>query len=218
MPTDTERRLEAIENLLLFGGGVAAGTASGRQLAAAAARRAPGAALSLARRHPAATVAVLAYVAYKQGLTIETVTDLIQEEIDANPQFFIQEQVKQQIRESVPDILSAAGGTGPARSEKTYRALIKRLGIKDRPTKLGGIFTPSKKRKVSKANRAVKQAMGWLKAGTKAATGAMPGTLPRGAFRTAVKAAGMANPNTKSKPGKGKSLINKIARRLKKWW
>jgi len=33
MPTDTERRLEALENLLLFGGGVAAGTASGRQLA-----------------------------------------------------------------------------------------------------------------------------------------------------------------------------------------
>jgi len=218
MPTDTERRLEAIENLLLFGGGVAAGTASGRQLAAAAARRLPAAGLSLARRHPAATVAVLAYVAYKQGLTVETVTDLIQEEIDANPQFFIQEQVKQQIRESFPDILSAVGETVPARPTKLQKALIKGLGIRDRPTKLGGIFTPSKKRKVSKANRAVKQAMGWLKAGTKAATGAMPGTLPKGAFRTAVKAAGLANPNSKSKPGKGKSLINKIARRLKKWW
>jgi len=73
-------------------------------------------------------------------------------------------------------------------------------------------------RKVSKANRAVKQAMTWLKAGTKAATGAAVGTLPGGAFRTAVKAAGMANPKTKSKPGKGKSIMNKIARRLKKWW
>ena len=74
------------------------------------------------------------------------------------------------------------------------------------------------KRKVSKANRAVKQAMTWLKSGTKAATGAAVGTLPGGAFRIAVKAAGMANPKTKSKPGIGKSIMNKIARRLKKWW
>jgi hypothetical protein len=95
---------------------------------------------------------------------------------------------------------------------------MERLGIEDRPTKLGGIFTPGKKRKVSRANKAVKQAMTWLKAGTKAASGAKPGILPTGAFRTAVVAAGRANPNTKSKPGKGKSLINKIARRLKKWW
>jgi len=60
--------------------------------------------------------------------------------------------------------------------------------------------------------------MTWLKAGTKAASGAMPGKLPAAAFRTAVKAAGMANPKTKSKPGKGKSILNKLARRLKKWW
>jgi len=74
------------------------------------------------------------------------------------------------------------------------------------------------KRAVSTANKAVKQGMKWLKAGTKAATGAKPGKLPRGAFRTVVKAAGMANPKTKSKPGKGKSIMNKLARRLKKWW
>ena len=74
------------------------------------------------------------------------------------------------------------------------------------------------KRAVSKANRAVKQGMTWLKAGTKAATGAKPGKLPRGAFKTVVRAAGMANPKTKSKPGKGKSIMNKLARRLKKWW
>jgi len=73
-------------------------------------------------------------------------------------------------------------------------------------------------RRISKANRAVKQAMSWLKAGTKAATGAAAGTLPGGAFRIAVKAAGMANPNTKSLIGKGKSIMNKLARRLKKWW
>jgi len=74
------------------------------------------------------------------------------------------------------------------------------------------------KRKVSKANRAVKQGMTWLKAGGKALSGSAAGTLPKAAFRTAVKAAGMANPKTKSKPGKGKSIMNKLARRLKKWW
>jgi len=74
------------------------------------------------------------------------------------------------------------------------------------------------KRAVSQANRAVKQGMSWLKAGTKAATGAVPGKLPRGAFKTVVKAAGLANPKTKSKIGKGKTIMNKLARRLKKWW
>jgi len=74
------------------------------------------------------------------------------------------------------------------------------------------------KRKVSKANKAVKQGMAWLKSGTKAATGALPGKLPTGAFKTVVRAAGMANPKTQSKPGKGKSIMNKLARRLKKWW
>ena len=74
------------------------------------------------------------------------------------------------------------------------------------------------KRKVSKANKAVKQAMKWLKEGGKSVTGAAAGTLPKAAFRISTKAAGMANPKTKSKPGKGKSIVNKLARRLKKWW
>jgi len=74
------------------------------------------------------------------------------------------------------------------------------------------------KRKVSKANRAVKEGMRVLKAGGKALSGSPAGTLPKAAFRIAVKAAGMANPKTKSKPGKGKSIMNKLARRLKKWW
>jgi len=78
--------------------------------------------------------------------------------------------------------------------------------------------TRGAKRAVSKANRAVKQGMSWLKAGTKAATGAKPGKLPRGAFKTVVRAAGLANPKTKSRIGKGKSIMNKLARRLKKWW
>jgi len=76
----------------------------------------------------------------------------------------------------------------------------------------------SVKRKVSKANRAVKEGMRLLKAGGKAISGSPAGILPKAAFRTAVKAAGMANPKTKSKPGKGKSIMNKLARRLKKWW
>jgi len=84
-------------------------------------------------------------------------------------------------------------------------------------TGLPGI-RPTPKRKVSKANKAVKVAMGWLKGGGKGLTGAAIGTLPKGAFKIATKAAGMANPKTKSKPGKGKSIMNKIARRLKKWW
>ena len=74
------------------------------------------------------------------------------------------------------------------------------------------------KRKVSKANRAVKEGMRILKAGGKAISGTPAGILPKAGFRIATKAAGMANPNTKSKPGKGKSIINKLARRLKKWW
>jgi len=74
------------------------------------------------------------------------------------------------------------------------------------------------KRKVSRANKAVKQGMKWLKEGTKGTTGAMPGTLPKGAFLTSVKASSMANPKTPSKIGKGKSVKNKLARKLKKWW
>jgi hypothetical protein len=74
------------------------------------------------------------------------------------------------------------------------------------------------KRKPSRANKAVKQAMTWLKRGGPSTTGAAKGRLPTKAFTLAVKAAGLANPKTKSKPGKGKSKINKLARRLKKWW
>ena len=74
------------------------------------------------------------------------------------------------------------------------------------------------KRKVSKANKAVKHAMAILKSGTKAQTGSAPGTLPAGAFRTSTIAAGLANPKTKSVIGKGKSKIKALARKLKKWW
>jgi len=76
----------------------------------------------------------------------------------------------------------------------------------------------AKKRTISKANKAVKFAMASLKAGTKATTGADKGKLPKGAFLTSVKAAGLANPSTPSKPGRGKSKVNTLARKLKKWW
>jgi len=78
-------------------------------------------------------------------------------------------------------------------------------------------FDPRPKRKVSKANKAVKHAMGLLKAGTKRATGADKGKLPKGAFRLSVKAAGLANPNTASKI-KGKGKLKALARKLKRWW
>ena len=74
------------------------------------------------------------------------------------------------------------------------------------------------KRKLSKANKAVKKGMGLLKAGSKATTGADKGKLPKGAFRTATIAAGLANPKTKSIIGKGKSKIKILARKLRSWW
>jgi len=228
--TDTERRLEAIENILLYGGGVASGVASTLGLqtsfAGQVARKVPGVASRFIGKHWFASLLALGYAAHKAGLSPTETAIMAAEDavtmMPGTPQWW-QEQFPT-IEESVATIQSyipAGGlpvGSPGARPAKLQKALIKRLGIRDRPTKLGGIFTSGKKRKVSRANKAVKQAMTWLKAGTKAATGAMPGTLPRGAFRTSVKAAGLANPNSKSKPGKGKSLINKIARRLKKWW
>jgi hypothetical protein len=187
LPTDTERRLEALENLLLFGGGVAAGTASGRQLAAAAARRVPGiaaraagTALGAARRHPVAATAFVAYVAHTQGVSLDTARDIVEMELEMQqrqPQFFLQEQVKGIIRD-------------PAGA----------------------------KRKVSKANKAVKHAMGLLKAGPKRSTGADKGKLVKGAFKIATKAAGLANPGTKSVIGKGKGKVKALARKLKRWW
>jgi len=177
MPTDTERRLEALENLLLFGGGVAAGTASGRQLAAAAARRVPGAALGVARKHPVGTAAFIAYVAYKEGVTLEIAKELVEDQLQA-----------QQV---VAPLLA--------------------------PVQIATAVT-DRKRKISKANKAVKHAMSLLRAGTKASTGADKGKLSKRAFKVAVVAAGLANPNTKSSIGKGKSITKALARKLKKWW
>jgi len=179
MATDTERRLEALENLAIFAGGVTAGTASGRQLIGAAARRAAPAVTPMAvsrfvGKHPAATVMALGYTAHRLGLGPIETAELIAEEL-AQPAL-----------ETLPIITPAA-----VRREK---------------------------RKLSKANKAVKHAMGLLRGGTKASTGADKGKLPKGAFKIAVKAAGLANPGTKSVIGKGKSVTKAIARKLKKWW
>jgi len=74
-----------------------------------------------------------------------------------------------------------------------------------------------KKRKVSKANRAVAYAMKLLKSGTKAFTGADKGKLPKGAFGMAVKAAGLANPRTGGST-KGKGKTKALARKIRSWW
>ena len=197
MPTDTERRLEALENLLLFGGGVAAGTASGRQLAAraakAAGRRAPavaarvgGTAVGVARRHPYATAAFIAYVAHKEGVSLDTARELVEDQV-------------QEAREG-------------------QRFVSPLLTPVPRAIMDPGAAIPRYKRKVSKANKAVKHAMSLLKAGPKRSTGADKGKLAKGAFKTAVKAAGLANPNTKSVIGKGKGKVKSLARKIRKWW
>jgi len=177
MPTDTERRLEQLENVLLFGGGVAAGTASGRQLAAAAARRAPGVAARVARRHPVGTAAFVAYVAYKEGVTLETAKELVEDQLEA-----------QQV---VAPLLA------PVQIASAIR---------------------HPKRKVSKANKAVKKAVDLLRAGTKGATGADKGKLPKNYWKMATTAAGLANPKTPSKITKGTTKVKRLARTLRSWW
>jgi len=152
----------------------------------------------VARRHPALTAGAIAYIAHTQGVSLDTARAIAEQEVQAfrsQPQFFLEEQLKERIREFEPTVLPGGGlGMGQPAASRAVR------------------------RKISRANTAVKQGMKWLKQGTKAATGAVPGVLPARAFRTTVIAAGMANPKTKSKPGKGKSIMNKLARRLKKWW
>jgi len=86
------------------------------------------------------------------------------------------------------------------------------------PPGLASLSFDPRKRKVSKANKAVKFGMSSLKAGSKASTGADKGKLPKGAFKMAVKAAGLANPNSQSSIGKGKSKLKALARKIKKWW
>ena len=80
------------------------------------------------------------------------------------------------------------------------------------------VTAPKVKRAISKANRAVKKGMQLLKSGGKKSTGAPPGKLAKRAFIAATRAAGLANPKTMSKPGKAATVVNKLARKLIKWW
>ena len=160
--------------------------------------RGVGTAATVARRHPAGMALLAGYIAHTQGVSLSTAITIAQDEIE-NVQY-MQRRVSPLLAP-----VQIAGGI-----ERIAPAIDPKLAI--------GPYSIDVKRKVTRANRAVKQGMKWLREGSKAATGAMPGTLPANAFRTTVKAAGMANPKTKSKPGKGKSIMNKLARRLKKWW
>jgi len=106
-----------------------------------------------------------------------------------------------------------------------YEGYIHRDEIADLANALGGEvgevlaeIPKTKKRALSKANRAVKYAMGVLKAGPKASTGADKGKLAKGSFKLATVAAGLANPNTKSIIGKGKSKLKSLARKIRAWW
>jgi len=180
MPTDTERRLEALENLALFGGGVAASTAAGRQLVGAAARRAPMTASRLVGRHPVAAVVALGYTAHRLGLGPIETAELIAEEM-AQPALEVLPGTPQFFQKQARDITTI-------------------------------------KRKVSKANKAVQKAVNLLRAGSKGATGADKGKLPKNYWKMATTAAGLANPKTPSKITKGTTKVKRLARTLRSWW
>jgi len=119
-------------------------------------------------------------------------------------------------RDEIMDVAEQMGGT-MQEALTQYHEQTGTLPFKSPRT---GVIpqSPFGRRKVSKANKAVKHAMGLLKAGTKRATGADKGKLVKGAFRIATKAAGLANPGTKSVIGKGKGIVKALARKLKRWW
>ena len=197
-------RVTATENKLLKSLVTAAARHAGR--AAMAGARTAG---MVARRHPVISAATIAYIAHTQGVTLETARAIAEQELEAwrmQPQMFLEEQLRERIS-ATPREEFVAGGQAAL---ETLRPLAE----------LGGMpgIRPLTKRRVSKANRAVKEGMKILKGGGKAISGTVAGKLPKGAFKIATKAAGLANPKTKSKIGKGKSTINKLARRLKKWW
>ncbi len=154
-----------------------------------AARIAPRAAMAAARTNPYAVAATLAYMGY-----------IHRDEIEA-----------------VAESVGAMEAPGEREALQRSAAIDVQRGLIGGPSPVPE-FIGGAKRKVSKANKAVKEGMKILKGGGKAMTGTVAGKLPKDAFKTATKAAGLANPKTASKIGKGKSTINKLARRLKKWW
>ena len=181
--------IKVLKHVVPITGRIVAAEVAG--LGSLAVRSAPRGAMALARSNPYTLAAALLYAGYIKREEIAEVGAAIADDPRLQAAY-------EQLLES---------GRGAQQTLQPFAHLTGLPGIR-----------PLGKRKVSKANKAVKQAMSWLKGGTKASTGTKPGILPKGAFKIAVKAAGMANPKTKSKPGKGKSIMNKIARRLKKWW
>jgi len=176
--------------------------ATGR-MAAAGLMRAPGTVVGVAggvargaafvaMRHPALATAGVLYVAIKNR---DQIKDMLTQGYDI-----------------VSDVISVPSVGIPDPGIPSFRPGPAAFPM---PSILG---TPRPKRKTSRANTAVKQAMKWLKGGGPSTTGAVKGRLPTNAFKIATIAAGKANPKTPSKPGKGKSILNKLARRLKKWW
>ena len=181
--------IKVLKHVIPITGRVVAAEAAG--LGRLAVRGAPRAVVGLARTNPYTLAALLLYAGYIKREEIAEVGAAIADD--------------PRTQAAYEDLL--AGGQAVQQPLQPFAELAGPPGMR-----------PITKRRVSKANKAVKQAMDWLKAGGKAVTGAVAGKHPKGAWNIATKAAGMANPNTKSKPGKGKSIINKIARRLKKWW
>jgi len=195
MPTDTERRLENLERLVFFAGGLSTGALASSKGSGRVLRRGLRAAVGGTGR-TAGRLAVtggrmgmLAARAHPVGAAVSTAVTL------ASLGYIHRDEimdVAEALGEGLEDVASLIPGGGPT-----------------------GIV---KKRALSRANKAVKFAMDSLKAGTKASTGADKGKLPKGAFKTSVKAAGLANPKTPSKIGKGKGKLKALARKIRKWW
>jgi len=120
-------------------------------------------------------------------------------------------QLRIEMRERDREAMEAAGAT-PETQEMYARLQRYEPGI----SSAGFAMEFVKKRKTSKANKAVKYAMDLLKQGGKAATGAAKGKLPKKAFKLATQAAGLANKDTPSKIGKGASRLKALARKIRK--
>ena len=196
MPTDTERRLENLERLLFYGTGVGTAALASSKGSGPALRRGLRAAVAGTGR-TAGRMAVtggrmglLAARAHPVGAAVGTAATLA--------------YLGYIHRDDIMDVAEALGET--------------EIPSIDIPGVRGSAVSAFKKRAISKANKAVKHGMSLLKAGTKASTGADRGVVPIGAFKTATKAAGLANPKTPSKIGKGKSKVKNLARKIKKWW
>lgn len=178
----------------MFGGGVTAGTASGRQLATAVARGTARQAAGVAGR----VARPVAFSPLGRAVILGNLADQVAKMAE---EAYLEEQ-----------------GIDPGLAFEGIRAGGPILPLQREQMVAAAIMRKPGKRAISKANKAVKHAMGLLKAGPKRSTGADKGKLMKGAFKIATKAAGLANPKTKSKIGKGKGKVKALARKIRKWW